>query len=377
MRNLFLLDKDVIFLNHGSFGACPGILMKEYQKYQVELERQPVDFVVRKGPELLKESRTALGEFIGCLPENIVYVPNATTGLNIIANTIELSPGDEILSTDIEYGATERMWEIICQRKGAKFIKSTISQPIKDSKSFASEIIKNYSQNTKILFISHITSATAQLLPIEEIVIWAKSKNLTVIIDGAHAPGHIPLKLDNSNFDFYVGNCHKWLMSPKGAAFLYAKQEAQKLIKPYIISWGRNSGIVTDSEFIDEYTFQGTMDVASYITVKDAIKFREEYFTIERKEAIRDLLLYAQKGFYEILKTEPICPDLFENAMFYAHPLPADCNTKELKKELLEKYNIEIPLTEANGKNYIRISIHIYNTKEEVDKLMSALKTFF
>ncbi len=157
MKNLFHLNKEVTFLNHGSFGACPKAVFEKYQEYQLELENQPVEFLYRKAHNILKVSREALSKFLSCKTDNLVYVTNATSGLNIVANSLDLKAEDEVLSSDIEYGASDRMWEIICERKKAKFIRSQISQPIINENSFTEEIIKNYNENTKVLFLSHIT----------------------------------------------------------------------------------------------------------------------------------------------------------------------------------------------------------------------------
>ena len=374
MKDLFNLDKSVTFLNHGSFGACPKPVMEKYREYQWELEKQPVEFIARRSNAMLRESRKVLGDFLNCNSEDFVFVSNTTLGLNIVAYSLDLKAGDEILSTDIEYGAAERMWQIVCERKGAKFVRSQISQPILNEETFTQEILKNYNSRTKILFLSHITSTTAQLLPIEKIVKFAKEKGLLVVIDGAHAPGHIPLNLETSNYDFYVGNCHKWLMSPKGAAILYAKPEVQKLLKPFIISWGNLNKDLTGNEFIKEYDFLGTNDISAYLAVKDAVLFHKKYVTPEAKRNITELLNYAKTGLCEIFKTEPIVPKIDEDIMFYAQLLPKSIDPVHLKNSLYDKYKIELPMTYANDKYYIRISLHIYNDKADVDFLLNALR---
>ncbi len=373
-KNLFYIDEDVTFLNHGSFGACPKRLMNIYQKWQLELEKQLVEFLGRKHAELLLESRKALSEFIGCDFDELVFVANASTALNIVSHSFCLSYYDEVLSTNLEYGAVDRMWRIICERKGSKYIRATISLPIENENCFIQNIWKHVNEKTKIIYLSHITSSTALLLPVKQIIRLAREKGIITIIDGAHTPGQIPLSLSELGCDFYAGNCHKWLMAPKGAAFLYARKEKQNLLKPFLVSWGRDE-FISDSPFIDEFEYQGTRDISSFLSVPAAIDFCKNELSDSIKKKIFNLLLYAKENLVKILKTDAMVFEISENMQMYAHPLPKYIDGKSLKFKLYEQFKIEVPVSKQNEIEYIRISIQLYNTKKEVDCFLLALKS--
>ncbi|MEN8120727.1 MAG: aminotransferase class V-fold PLP-dependent enzyme [Bacteroidota bacterium] len=373
LKKLFYLNPEVTFLNHGSFGACPKPVMDVYQNWQIELEKQPVEFLGRKHGDLLYESRKALADYVSCDFNNLVFVANATYAINIVSHSLKLLEDDEVLSTNLEYGAMDRMWRIICERKGASYIRAKISLPIREDK-FVENFWKNATDKTKVIFLSHITSSTALLLPLQKIIDKARKKGIITIIDGAHIPGQVPLDLDKLGCDFYTGNCHKWLMAPKGAAFLYVRKEKQDMLKPFLISWGRDE-FLSDSAFIDEFEYQGTRDIAAFLSVPAAIFFHHENVKLSVKKNIYKLLSYVQKGLGEILKTPPIVNKIPENMQMYAHPLPKHIDGKSIKLKLYDQFNIEVPVSTQNNVEYIRVSIHIYNTKSEIDYFLDALRS--
>ena len=216
MKNLFILNQDITFLNFGSFGACPKEIFDDYINWQRLLEKEPVQFITVDGYQYLKKSREALAAYIQCDSEDIIFIPNPTHAFNILAKNLELNPGDEILTTALEYGAMDRTWEYYCEKSGAKYIKQSISLPIQSKEEFIHEFWKGYSDKTKYIFISQITSSTALILPVKEICEEAKKRGLITIVDGAHVPGHIDLNLSELQADYYTGACHKWMMTPKG-----------------------------------------------------------------------------------------------------------------------------------------------------------------
>src|SRR5579884_1523084 len=238
LRDRFLLDPDVIFLNHGSFGACPRPVFDVYQQWQRELERQPVAFIGRRKKELLAEARARLGEYVNADPGSLVYVPNATSGLNIVARSLALEPGDEILTTDHEYGALNMTWQRVCAKSGATYIQHPLPLPVGSPEDVVESFWSAVTPRTRVVFLSHVTSPTALILPVAEIVCRARAAGILTIIDGAHAPGHVPLDLTALGADVYAGNCHKWLCSAKGAGFLYVRPEHQDWVESLIVSWG-------------------------------------------------------------------------------------------------------------------------------------------
>ncbi len=373
VKSLFQIDNEVVFLNHGSFGACPFSIMEEDQKWQKEMERQPVEFIGRKHAELLKFSREKLAEFVGAKADDLVYVSNATNALNMIAWSIDLKPGDEVLSTNLEYGASDRMWEFICQQKGAKYVKVEIQLPIENEESFLQAFLPHFNVKTKVLFLSMITSSTALYLPLHQLCKMANSKNIISIIDGAHVPGHIPINLETSPFDFFTGNCHKWMCAPKGTAFLYAKKEVQHMLKPLIISWGKEIDTINNTDFINDFEYLGTRDISGFLSVPACIQFLDQYIDLKARNQIHELLIFAQNGIETILKTPSILKIPQNKIQMYAHQLPANVDGKLLKQKLYDDYKIEIPVSNQNGKQYLRISVQIYNTKNEIDFFLDKL----
>ena len=371
VRDLFYIRPDIVFLNNGSFGACPKPVFEVYQNWQLELEQQPVEFLGRRHGTLMQEARKLLATFLGTSGENLFFVPNATTGLNIVAHSLKLEPGDEILTTDHEYGAMDRMWQFICQKRGSKYVRQSLRLPIESKEQVIETIWSGVTNRTKVLFISHITSPTALTMPLKELTIRAKDAGIILLVDGAHGPGQVPIDLEEMGIDFYSGNCHKWLLTPKGCAFLYARPEVQSLIEPLIISWGNKS--VEDSPFIQENEFQGTRDIAAYLSVSAAIKFwqKDEWQTILKK--CHELTLSARSQLIEVTGLDPICPgnDGWFQQMV-AQPLPT-MDRELFKQRLYDEFNIEIPVMECRDKSLIRISIQGYNTEQDVEKLMVAL----
>lgn len=371
VRDLFYIRPDIVFLNNGSFGACPKPVFEVYQNWQLELEQQPVEFLGRRHGTLMQKARKLLATFLGTSGENLFFVPNATTGLNIVAHSLKLEPGDEILTTDHEYGAMDRMWQFICQKRGSKYVRQPLRLPIESKEQVIETIWSGVTNRTKVLFISHITSPTALTMPLKELTIRAKDAGIILLVDGAHGPGQVPIDLEEMGIDFYSGNCHKWLLTPKGCAFLYARPEVQSLIEPLIVSWGNKS--VEDSPFIQENEFQGTRDIAAYLSVSAAIKFwqKDEWQTILKK--CHELTLSARSQLIEVTGLDPICPgnDGWFQQMV-AQPLPT-MDRELFKQRLYDEFNIEIPVMECRDKSLIRISIQGYNTEQDVEKLMVAL----
>ena len=252
LKEYFLLDPTIIFLNHGSYGATPKPVFEAYQYWQRRLERQPVLFLGRELPALMHESRAALGEYLNADADDLVYIPNATHGINIVARSLKLDPGDEVLTTDHEYGACDYTWEFNCERTGARYVHQSISLPVHSEDAIVEQFWEAVTPRTKVIYLSHITSSTALQMPVEEICRRAKERGILTVVDAAHAPGQIPVDLQTLGADIVFGNCHKWMLAPKGSAFLYVRREVQDLIDPLVVSWGTHPTpeIETGSRFI-------------------------------------------------------------------------------------------------------------------------------
>lgn len=374
LRPLFLLRPDVVFLNHGSFGACPQPVFDTYRAWQLELERQPVEFLGRRFNDLMREARRALGTYLNAEAQDLVYVPNATTGLNIVARSLRLEPGDEILSNDQEYGALDRTWRFLCRRSGARYIRQPIPLPIRSADEVIDAIWSGVTERTRVLFISHITSPTAIVFPIAPLIERARAAGIITVVDGAHAPGQIPLDLAALGADFYSGNCHKWMMAPKGSAFLYARRELQPLVEPLVVSWGWESITPGDSRFIDEQEYQGTRDIAAYLTVPAAIEFMRQHRWDDVRAGCRALLHEAHQrlsGVPGLVACTPNAPEWLGQMAAFALP---PCDGKQLQRRLYDEYKIEIPVGVIDERQFLRISLQGYNSSADVDALIEALR---
>ena len=376
----FLLDPAITFLNHGSYGACPRPVFARYQAWQLQLERQPVAFLdpTRGLAGWMRDARLALAAELGAAAEDIVGVTNATVGLNIVAQSLELKQGDEILTTDHEYAALEKTWAYVARRTGAKIVVVNIPLPLTDAAQFTDSILNGMTARTRVLFLSHITSATALLFPIESVVKEARERNIWTVIDGAHTPGHIALNLDALGADFYAGNCHKWLMAPKGSAFLYVRRDLQPLISPLVISHGwtpdrANPAPFGNTPFIDAIEMQGTRDPAAWLTVPAAIEFRAVHNWTQIAARCRDLVQDTAARVADMTGLAPLASPVFCAPQMVAMPLP-DTDPVVLKTALLTDYAIEIPVFRWQDRTIARVSAQGYNTADQMDHLVSALR---
>ena len=374
LKEQFLLDPNVVFLNHGSFGATPKPVFRVYQNWQRELERQPVEFLGRRATELLAGSRTVLADYLGTQHDDLVYVINATVGVNIVAHSLRLGPGDEVLTTDHEYGACDRTWRFLAQKRGFSYVNQPIRLPLTTGEDFVDQLWQGVAAQTKVIFISHITSPTASIFPVDEVCRLARAQGLLTLVDGAHAPGQIPLNLEEIGADFYTGNLHKWLSSPKGAGFLYARPEAQALLEPLVISWGWQSEMPGPSQFVDQNEWQGTRDLAAFLSVPAAIQFQEENDWDKVREACHALAVEAEKRICALTGL----PSLYSGdtwfAQMFSARLPAETDIVALKSRLYENFYVEVPLMKWNGHKLIRVSVQGYNTPQDIERLLLALE---
>ncbi len=373
MKDLFLLDSDITFLNFGSFGACPKEVFEDYIQWQYLLEKEPVQFIAFEGANYVKNARSALADYINCNANDLVFVPNPTHAVNLIAKNMKLAPGDEVLSTNLEYGAIDRTWNYYCKAAGVKYIQQPISLPLTSKEAFIEEFWKGYSDKTKVVFISQITSTTALIFPVKEICEEAKKRGLITIVDGAHVPGHIDLDLADLQADFYTGACHKWMMTPKGCSFLYVKPEFQSMLDPLIVSWGYQSAAPSDSQFFDYHQFNGTRDFSAYLTVPKAIDFMQKHDWKNVSKLCKDIVLATAPPLFELLNAQPLAPLTKE---FFGQMCSVEIKTTEpekLQRLLFEKYRIEIPIMRQADKCYIRFSFQAFNSISDIEYLVQSL----
>ena len=374
MQPKFLLNPDITFLNHGSFGACPKPIFEEFQRFQLELEADPVDFIQRKQSQYLKAARESLAEFVGCKAGDLFFTANPTFAINVIMRSIKLKEGDEILATNHEYGAMDRTWSFYCKKSGAKYIRQKISLPIVSKEQIIEEFWKGYNQNTKVVFLNQMSSATALIFPVKEICAKAKELGLITIIDGAHVPGHVDLNITELNPDYYTGTLHKWMLAPKGSSFLYVKPQWQKDLEPLVVSWGYESIAQGESQFLDYHELQGTRDVSAFLCTPTVVSFLAQNSWNEVSGRCKQIVFDNYQRFCDLLNTAPLCPITSE---FLGQMASVPINTAkpaELKELLYSKYRIQIPIMILNGNVYMRYSINGYNSQEDLDILYKALE---
>jgi isopenicillin-N epimerase len=375
MKDLFLLEEDVVFLNHGSFGATPRAVFAVYQDWQRRLEAQPVRFLGREIGGYLAAARAVLAATVRVHTDDLVFIPNATFGVNVVARSLALGPGDEVLTTNQEYGACENIWSYLSRKRGFTLVRQAIPLPFGSQAEMAEQIWAGVSEKTRVIYMSHITSPTAVHLPVELICARARAAGILTVIDGAHALGQIPLDLEALGADFYTSNGHKWLCSPKGSAFLYARREQQALIEPLVVGWGwqADAAFSYGSPFLDNLQWLGTNDLSAYLAVPAAIEFQDAHEWTAVRQRCHDLL---NQGLDRICELTGL-PSAYEDDAAYHQmaiaPLPPVGDAAAFKSRLYDEFGIEIPLSESGGRPFIRLSVQGYNDQGDVDALLDAL----
>lgn len=376
-KSFFQLDPEVAFLNHGSFGAVPLQVAEVQREWQRKMERQPVEFLGRKINGYLCEARGKIGPYLGTDKNNLVFVPNATHGINIVAHSLHLPPGSEILTTDHEYGAMDRTWHFNAKSTGWIYRTCQISLPVSDPEELVNGIFSNVTEKTRVIFLSHISSPTSIIFPIREICQRARELGILTVIDGAHVPGQLELNLEELGADFYAGNFHKWLCAPKGAAFLYARPDLQPKIDPLVVSWGYESLTPGISTFQDYLEWTGTQDFSAYLSVPAAIDFQAEHQWNDVRAQCHELASQTWREWAHLSHL----PQLYANANWFGQmvtlPIQAKFPADELKAKLLDQFGIEIPVIEWSNRLFLRLSVQAYNTQAETDHLIQALTTLF
>jgi isopenicillin-N epimerase len=380
-RKYWLLDADVTFLNHGSFGACPIPVLQLQTQLREQLERQPVHFFVREWESLLDEARRQLAEFVGATAEELVFVPNATTGINSVLRSLSFSPEDELLTTNHEYNACRNALNFVAERWGAKVVVANIPFPINSSDEMINSILTQITPRTKLVLVDHISSQTGLIFPLKRLIQELNTQGIESLIDGAHAPGMLPLNLHEINATYYSGNCHKWLSAPKGAAFLYVKPDKQAAIRPLTISHGANSPRTDRSRFQLEFDWTGTHDPTAYYCIPEAIKFMGSLLGGGWLELMQDnhqKVIAARKILSEKFAIALPCPDEIIGSMATII-LPDKIQLiPKLQEKLWQQFKIEVPVIpwDNQPQKLLRISAQVYNKKSDYHKLTQALLNF-
>jgi isopenicillin-N epimerase len=371
---LWLLDRKITFLNHGSFGACPKAVLKFQQAMRERMEAESITFFVRDLEALLDGARTELSRFIGANPENLVFVTNATAGINTVLRSLKFKKGDELLVTDHEYNACRNALNVAGRNTGAKIVVAQVPFPFAKEDDLIEPILAKITSRTRLLLVDHVTSQTGVIMPLERILPELKKRGIDTLIDGAHAPGMIPLNLQNLQPTYYTGNCHKWICGPKGAAFLYVQADHQEKIRPLSISHGANSPRKDRSRFLIEFGWTGTWDPSAMLSVPEALRYVGSLLPGGWKAIMRrnrDLTVHARKLLCQKLRISPPCPDRFIGSLA-SLPLPDAASSEPsksplyldpLQDELMTRARIEVPVIPWPNppKRLLRISAQLYN----------------
>lgn len=382
----FLLDPDVVFLNHGSFGACPRWVHDEYQRIQRRLESEPVRFLQRELPDLLVEARTAMAEFIGAEADEVVLVANPTYAVNEIVRSLNLGPGDEVVTSNHEYGACRNAWQFMSEKNGFSVVEVALPLTIESDETFTDLIWAAVTPNTRAIFLSHITSPTALTFPISGVCKLARASDIITVIDGAHAPGQIELDLNELGADYYVGTCHKWMCAPKGASFFYSRRDMQHLIEPLIVGWGWGDARQFDSgkDFLDFHEWLGTDDPSALLSVPAAIEFQKANDWLEIRRRCHDLAVEAIDAAQALPHIEPVHNEERFSQMALLELTANDhdpaMSSKDIQARLFDEFRVEVPVItwvdpSAGVRTFVRVSVQAYNTQADIDALTSALSS--
>jgi isopenicillin-N epimerase len=387
LKKLWPLGPNVVFLNHGSFGSCPLLVLDFQRAWRDRLERQPVQFLVRDLEPLLDQARAALAHFTGARSENLVFVPNATSGVNTVLRSLTFGPGDELLVTDHEYNACRNALEFVAARAGAKVVVARVPFPFQSTGQIEEAIMGRVTPRTRLALIDHVTSQTGVILPLERLVNQLAARGVDTLVDGAHGPGMVPLHLEQLGAAYYTGNCHKWLCAPKTAAFLHVRPDRQPFIHPLSISHGFTSPRTDRSLFLLEFGWTGTLEPSACLSVPAALRFMEGLAPGGWPEIMarnRALALEGRKMLCQTLEIAPPCPEECIGAMASV-PLPDAREAARalpplyidpLQDQLLARYAIEVPVIAWPGfpKRLLRLSAQLYNSREECHLLADALR---
>ncbi|MGV3532306.1 MAG: aminotransferase class V-fold PLP-dependent enzyme [Chthoniobacteraceae bacterium] len=381
---LWPLDPEITYLNHGAFGSCPWAVLQFQQSFRERLERRPIQFLVRDLEPLLDEARTALARFVGADPHDLVFVANATAGVNTVLRSLQFSAGDELLVTNHEYNATRNAVNYIADRAGARVVVAEVPFPLTGPQEVVDAVMAKCTPRTRLAVLDHVTSQSGLVFPLEELIKQLSARGIDTLIDGAHAPGMLPLGLAALGATYYTGNCHKWLCAPKSAGFLYVQRDRQEQIRPLIISHGANSPRSDRSRFLIEFAWAGTGDPSAYLSVPEAIRYLNGLLPggwpaiMARNHA---LVVAARDVLCRRLGIPPPCPDemlgtlaalpIKDADLPYEAPLFLD----PLQERLLSEHAMEVPVIPwpRSPKRVFRVSAQLYNSLPQYERLAEIL----
>jgi len=370
------LRSDTTYLNHGSFGPAPEPVLAAQRRWKAALDEQPMDFYTRLYEPAWRAARRRLAGWLGTAEDNLVFVENATQAMNVVADSFPLGKDDEVVLNNHEYGAVIRIWRRAAERAGAAPpVIASLPEKIVDPQEVVDAIFAAVSPRTRLIIASHITSPTALTLPVEELCQRAAAAGIAVCIDGPHALAQLDVSLDSLGCDYYAASCHKWLSAPLGSGFLYVAPHRQASVRVPQLSWGR---LLPDkpAAWYEEFIWSGTRDPSCYLAIPDAIDFMQSVGLQTFRQHARDLADYARHRLVDRFEMPILATPAQRWHVAMAHvPLPPG-DAYSLQQALWNKHHIEVPIVDWNGRRWIRVSCHLYNTREQIDLLLDALTEF-
>jgi len=373
IRHEFRVRSDTVYLNHGSWGIALNRVRYRRDVLLKQMETQPMDFMLRSLEPLLMKARQRLAEFVGTKADNLAFVDNATYGMNVVANSLQLNEGDEVLLTDQEYGAVKRIWEKKARETGFTIVEAALPEKIESKQQVVDLILDKVTPKTKLVVFSHVISKSALILPAKQICDALRQRNVLSCIDGPHAPLQVDFKLNQLGCDFYCASLHKWLCAPLGTGFVFVRPNLRDMVNAPITGWGR-----LDTPNIDgwdqEQIWLGTRNQTGILAVPEAIDFFAEIGFDNVRQRMDYLASVAETQLIELFGTETIAArsDGWYGSMAHV-PLP-DGDWSKLQNELWVQEGIEVPVWNLNGKWWIRVSCHLYNSLDEIEFLAAELK---
>ena len=381
---LWPLEPGVLFLNHGSFGACPIEVLRYQAALRAEMEAEPVRFLSRELDDRLDAARAALALFVGADPGDLAFVTNATGGVNAVLRSLRFSAGDELLTTDHAYNACKNTLEFVAGRWDARVVVAKVPFPVASADDIVAGVISRVTPRTRLAMLDHVTSPTALVMPIERLIAELATRDVEVLVDGAHAPGMVPLDLRTLGATYYSGNCHKWLCAPKGSAFLWVRRDRRPDVRPLTISHGANATRSERSRFHLEFDWTGTGDPTAWMTVPNAIDYLGSLLPGGWPAVMarnRELALEGRRLVCGVLGVAPPCPEAMIGSIA-SIPLPDSPTTDvgwrrpdPIQRRLFDGWGLEVPLMSwpAAPRRLIRISAQLYNSRDHYARLAEAL----
>ena len=367
----FDVRKDTIYLNQGSFGISPRIVRQARRRWIDELDCQPMDFYVREFEPLLAKTLDQLAQFLNTVKESLIFVENATTGMNIVADNFPLNAGDQVLSNNHEYGAVHRIWDRACERADAQHRIARLPDIFESHEQVVEAVFAEVNEHTRLIIVSHITSATALIMPVQAICDRAGEMGIPVCIDGPHAPAHVPLDLTELNCALYTSSCHKWLCATLGSGFLYVHPEFQHQIQPPVKSWGRLLPAMPE-EWFEEFIWPGTRDPSSFLSVGTAMDFMQSVGLSAFRDRTYTMARQTAADLMELTGTVPLGRDpIFYGTMAHV-PLP-EGDWSQFQMKLWQEAGIEVPIITFENRYFVRVSHHLYTTRAHCDTLLGEI----